>query len=416
MKTKWIVMILLVSSIALASASGAGGEEAATGPVELEFTSWSWLGQPKADLLREIAADFNQEYPNITIKESAIPYPRYLDTMLLRLEAGDAPDIVMTNSNFYFTFLDRGFLQPIDEYVTLDPNQTMPVQETAVKDGKNYGMVLDQYSYALIYNVDIFEKAGITEPPTSPEEFLSVAKQLTDAPNQYGYGVRHTVAETSGWWAEMAYWLMAFDAKWAVEGKPTVDTPEFVQAVEYFKSLYDAEIMPKGVDAATYRRMFWEGKIGMMTDNQSTFRSMSVQNPDIRIKAVANPFAPRPSITHIAAVMLNIPEDAKHPEEAGLFFESFFDNLAFYGLGLPNLVGRKGANEEIITKFPYLRVFADTPLGYNGGTLPEGLETRQSEFAQIIMAKIDEVLVRDLDVKEAMAEAQAELEAAFGIE
>merc|ERR1711964_294101 len=141
MKTKWIVMILLVSSIALASASGAGEEEAATGPVELEFTSWSWLGQPKADLLREIAADFNQEYPNITIKESAIPYPRYLDTMLLRLEAGDAPDIVMTNSNFYFTFLDRGFLQPIDEYVTLDPNQTMPVQETAVKDGKNYGMV-----------------------------------------------------------------------------------------------------------------------------------------------------------------------------------------------------------------------------------------------------------------------------------
>ena len=276
MKTKWIVMILLVSSIALASASGEA-EKKEMGPVEVEFTSWSWLGPKKGPLLREMAGNFTKEHPNITIKETAIPYPRYLDTLLTRLAAGDAPDVAMTADGFFFTFLGRDYLQPIDEYFTLDKNQTGPAQQRTVKDGKTYGVVLDFYPYALIYNDSLFQKAGIMEPPKSPEEFLSVAKKLTNPPDQYGYGVRHTVAESSGWWDEMSYWLMPFDAKWSVKGKPTVDTPEFVQAVEYFKTLYDEGVFPKGVDASTYRRMFWEEKIGMLTDNYSTYRIINIK-------------------------------------------------------------------------------------------------------------------------------------------
>lgn len=57
-------------------------------PVELEVATWHWAEPARGAVLRELAAQFSREHPGITIKEVSVPYPRYVEQMLLRLSGG----------------------------------------------------------------------------------------------------------------------------------------------------------------------------------------------------------------------------------------------------------------------------------------------------------------------------------------
>ncbi len=48
-----------------------------------------------------------------------------------------------------------------------------------------------------------------------------------------------------------------------------------------------------GADAATYRRMFWEGKIAMNIDNGGVAGIFAAQNPNLGFKAAPSPFPNR---------------------------------------------------------------------------------------------------------------------------
>src|SRR5690606_31493494 len=170
----------------------------------------------------------------------------------------------------------------------------------------------------------------------------------------------------------------------------------------------DAGIFPKGVDAATYRRMFAQEKVAMLTDNQAVYVVTEAQNPDIRLAAAPGPFAS--PVTNAEIVFYTIPEGAQHPEEAALFLEWFYDNLIEYGRAVQNVVGSQSANEQILEELPYLKTFVETPLADNGGILPRGYETQLPEFRHIVLRHVSNVLVNNADPQREMDLAQAELE------
>jgi multiple sugar transport system substrate-binding protein len=312
----------------------------------------------------------------------------------------------------YFLFKDRDYLAPLDDYIDMSQyaDDLVSAQQVVVDDGKSYGLVEGFYPYALIYNTDMLEAAGFTAPPTTPQEFLEVAKALSDGQEQYGYGTRHTMAEQGGWWYEMSFWITAFDAAWARDGVPTVNTPEMIEAVTFFKEMYDADVFPKGVDAATYRRMFAEGKIAMLTDNQGMYEFVQQANPDVVLGFAPPPFAPNPIQTIVEVVMMTIPTDSPNPEAAATFLEWWFNHYDTFGQEVKSLTGSKTANAALVEQLPHLQVYAETPIALNGGVLPQGFETRVPEFRQIVLERISQVLLEDRDPQEAMDEAQRELE------
>jgi multiple sugar transport system substrate-binding protein len=397
---------------ALVIAAGLGSASAQT-PVTIEWATWGWAEPVFQEVAQKYIEMFEAEHPDIKIEQGGVPYPRYEETMLTRLAGGAAPDMTRAADAMYFLFKDRGYLAPLDDYIDMSKyaDDLVSAQQIVVDDGKSYGLVEGFYPYALIYNKGLFEEAGITAPPTTPQEFLEVAKKLTRGQEQYGYGTRHTMAEQGGWWYEMSFWITAFNATWAKDGKPTVNTPEMIEAVTFFKEMYDADIFPKGVDAATYRRMFAEGKIAMQTDNQGMFEFVKQANPDIELGFAPPPFAPNPIQTIVEVVMMTIPTGSEHPEAAATFLEWWFNHMTEFGRDVKSLVGSKKANAELVAELPHLQVYAETPVALNGGVLPQGFETQVPEFRQIVLERITQVLLENRDPKEAMDEAQGELEA-----
>jgi len=381
-------------------------------PVELEVATWHWAEPARGAVLRDMVAQFSREYPGITIKEVSVPYPRYVEQMLLRLSGGSPPD-VMVASDALFTFADRGYLAALEAFPGLkrmfdeDRSDFVDAQGMANIGGHTYGMVIHFTTYALLYNEKLLSQAGITKPPTTPQEFLAVATKLTKAPDQYGYATRHSINEEVGWWYELSYWVGGFGGKWAASGKPTVNTPQVVNGVKYFKQLYDAGVFPKGVDAATYRRMFWQEKVSMLTDNNAVYFITKSQNPAIELRAASNPFSPPVTLGEVS--LFTIPKEAKHQQEAVIFVDWFRKHLKEYGMKLQNLVGSKAANKEILTAFPYLSAFVDAPFN-KAGVLPEGYETRMPEFRHTVLQHVTNVLVNNADAAAEMRTAQTEIE------
>ncbi len=381
-------------------------------PVELEVATWHWAEPARGAVLRDLAIEFSREHPEITIKEVSVPYPRYVEQMLLRLSGGSPPD-VMVASDALFTFADRGYLVALETFPGLkrmfdeDRNDFVDAQGMANIGGHTYGMVIHFTTYALLYNEKLFGQAGITKPPTSPQEFLAAATKLTKAPDQYGYGTRHSINEEAGWWYELSYWVGGFGGKWTSSGKPTVNTAQAITGVRFFKQMYDAGIFPKGVDAATYRRMFWQDKIAMLTDNNAVYFITKSQNPAMDLRAASNPFSPPVTLGEVS--LFTIPKGAKHQQEAAIFVDWFRKHLKEYGMKLQNLVGSKAANKDILKAFPYLSAFVDAPFN-KSAVLPEGYETRMPEFRHIVLQHVTNVLVNNADAAAELQAAQAEIE------
>ena len=104
-----------------------------------------------------------------------------------------------------FTCLERGHLAPFSGFPALttmlegDRADLVDAQAVASVGGQTYGVVSHFSTYGLLYNERLLAAAGIPKPPATPPEFLNAATKLTKAPDQYGYGTRHSMNENGGW-------------------------------------------------------------------------------------------------------------------------------------------------------------------------------------------------------------------------
>src|SRR2546428_8323364 len=164
---------------------------------------------------------FAKEHPGTTIKEVSDPFPRSVEQMRLRLVGGTPPDVLVATDAMLFTFLERGHLAPFSAFPTLaamlerDRADFVDGQAVASVGGQTYGLVSHFSTYGLLYNEKLLADAGIGKPPATPQEFLAASTKLTKAPEQFGYGTRHSLNEEGGWWYEIAHWVHRFDGRLA---------------------------------------------------------------------------------------------------------------------------------------------------------------------------------------------------------
>lgn len=139
-----------------------------------------------ADTLREQAAAFEKEHPDIKVDVQTVDekYTRFMP----RLTAGtDMPDVVVVQNRDFSTFLNRypdGFLDLTDDYKGSKDHFVPASWDAVMKDGKIYAVPTDMGPSALFYRKDLFEKAGID--PASIEtwdDLIAAGKKLQAATN-----------------------------------------------------------------------------------------------------------------------------------------------------------------------------------------------------------------------------------------
>lgn len=141
------------------------------------------------------AEQFMELYPNITVEYEAIT--DYEESLILRLPTGDWGDICFIPTSVNKDELSTYFI-PLGDFETLDPVYNF-VQDKSY-DGQVYGIANGGTASGVVYNKRIWEEAGITELPTTPEEFLEDLQTIKDNTDAIPLYTNFAAGWTMGAW------------------------------------------------------------------------------------------------------------------------------------------------------------------------------------------------------------------------
>lgn len=244
--------------------SNASGDTDASS-LEAELTWWDTSDPTNEGPTYEALIEkFNEEYPNVTINYESVPFGDAQNKFKTAAEAGSgAPDIMRAEVAWVPEFAAAGHLYALDGTALLEDNNFLATPLSSnVYDGKTYGVPQVTDTLGLMYNKELFEKAGIDEAPTTWEEVGEAAEALK------------TKAKVDGLYINNGgYFLLPFIYG---EGGDLLDTeaetievgsPESVAGIKTAQDLVKsgAAVKPDANDSyGTMMTLFKEGKVGMI--------------------------------------------------------------------------------------------------------------------------------------------------------
>jgi multiple sugar transport system substrate-binding protein len=433
-KLALLLALALVAVLAAVAAGCGGGEEAAedgggdadavevqepTEPVTVSFASWVG-NEPN---IKKLAADFKKEHPNITIQFQNVPFEQIGQRLTTQIAGGNPPDTAYIDAGTTADFASRGALVNLDGYIE---QSDVVAKEDFVEafnastqyEGSQYGIPFDGESTALFYRTDLFEQAGIANPPTTWEEFRETARQLTDpAKKQYGYILFAT--EAAYYWYP---WL--FQAGGSVLSEDGTEiaftSPEAREAAEFYVGLREYS-PPDYLNSNSYdgRVAFATGRVAMYMAGSWFAGTLGAEFPKIKGKWATAPLPEGEAGcgTTIAGDNLVVFEGSENKDAAWLWIEylSRPENMALWTFEDPDstlLPPRQELLEspELVEKKPILAGFAEAmKCGVVGAANPKGPQIEQALNTELGKAMYGEISA-DEAIDNAAAEAEEILE------
>lgn len=184
---KKIFSLVLVFVGAL-SLSGCGFKQKAPESYAVDLEVWGVFDD--SDAYAELFSEYRKYNPYVrSLTYRKMPVETYKEDVLNALAAGKGPDIFMIRNAWRGAFEDK--IVSVPEQIPMTERQyrdtfvDVAASDFIGTDGKIYGAPLSVDSLALYYNKDIFNAAGITAPPTTWEDLLSMVGILNRV-DEYG--------------------------------------------------------------------------------------------------------------------------------------------------------------------------------------------------------------------------------------
>lgn len=395
---------LICTAVAFLSGCGSDSESGSGsgGVTTLTFAA-STFGDPgRGPLLTAWLDDFNKSQSTIKVSAAAVPYPTFGQTVLTQMGSGQGPDLIRFDMPEFEAASDAGLIAPLDDLIDVSKYDLLKQPDQfMVHDGRRDGIIFEASNYAMFYNADLIPK-----PPTTYEEFTKTAKSLTKG-DVYGLAFRQTEAEEAGVWQDIFNYVYGFGGKWSDGKTLTINSPENLKGLQAYKDLYDAKVIPRGADAATFRRMFAEGKVGMELNNGGYVTATRGQNPDLNFSVAPIPFPVRSQGAILAPIVINEASPAK--EAAATFIRWVLEPANQVKLqeilGASSVATVTQRSAEKLKETPFLTVFDDL----TESSLPQivlGFEAKTPDIRKIVVQNVIAALQGTVDLKTALDRAQ----------
>ena len=244
-------------------------------------------------------------------------------------------DVMFVSGDAAARIAKAGWAESLEKYIA-SPKLTAPdfnrddflptFLKILTPKGDLIGLPYTSESSILYYRTDLFEKAGIKQPPDTLEDLEAVAQKIhsTETPAwavraRRGQGVNIFI------WSQ---WLWSYGGRYFDEKmRPVLNSPEAIKATEKYAELLK-KFGPKGYEDITHHDIvytqFSQGKLGMFIDASVW---VSVLNDASKSKVVGKwatamvPKGPAGRFPAVNAQGMMIPAAAKNKEAAWLFLQ-----------------------------------------------------------------------------------------------
>jgi len=409
--------VVAVGAVALTACTG-NGAEGPSGPTTVTLSTWMY-DEPGIGDYWKLVIDAYEEQTGNTVEVRNLPINEYSSQLVVEMAAGNPADIIFIPAAGLAEIAAIGKLEDLGPALSasgIEERIAPAALEYVTIDGAVTAFPVAGRTLDLLYNSELFAAAGFDGPPTTPDEFLEYARALTvkDNGQVVQYGASMVNAQEEPTFEMFLMWTIAFGGRLSDGSSPTVNTPEAVEALEFMKTLYDEELIPRGAPEDDQRALFANGTSAMEIDGNWQIPFVASVDPARAEKIVAAPL-PWEGSTATGGPNIAVGVHAGSPnKDAAIEFiellasEEIIGQFTDYASNIPLIEG--AVSEETLAERPYLQASIDA-IGSAVPIAPEGFEDQVSVFEEIVVAAIVKCLQSGVPAQEALDEAQAELEA-----
>lgn len=178
------VVMMLVGLVACGG--GGSSSSSSNGVVNLTYALWDQVEQVG---YQQSVNQFMKLHPNIHVTIEQTPWASYWQKLSTEFAAGNAPDVFWDHLAYYPQFVQQGQLMNLSPLIKQSNIDTSQYYQTLINEwsyqGNVYGLPKDWDTIAILYNKQMFQKAGLPAPtnmtwnPTDGGTFLQLAQKLT---------------------------------------------------------------------------------------------------------------------------------------------------------------------------------------------------------------------------------------------
>ncbi|MNK28784.1 Maltodextrin-binding protein MdxE precursor [compost metagenome] len=218
------------------------------GKVNLSF--WTLFDGGDGDNMQALVDKFNQEHPNIQVKNTKLVWAEYYTKLITAVGAGNGPDIGISHISRLPDLINQGVATELDDsakeagvdWSTFNQN----ILDASVYDSKHYAVPIDTHPFIMYYNKALLKTAGLLGEDGKPMmeqsadgfiKFLTALKEKLPK-GKYPFALSNTNDDPFRlWWALYSQQggndVVSDDLK-----SPDIDTAKATKAADYIKDLY----------------------------------------------------------------------------------------------------------------------------------------------------------------------------------
>ncbi|MEW2521922.1 extracellular solute-binding protein [Actinacidiphila alni] len=322
-------LVLAVTALTACGSSSDSGDSGATGgtggsaktPAPAKLTVWIMRGSMSDGFLGRFKSDFEAGHKGTTLDIQIQEWDGIGQKITSALASNDAPDVMEVGNTQVAQYAASGGVKDLTDKVTdLQGADWIPgLADPGKIDGKQFGIPWYAANRVVVYNKDLFSKAGITTPPKTRDEWIKDTTKLNTGGNDGIYLPGQTWYALAGFiWDEGGDLAVKDGGNW----KGALDTPQAKAGMEFYKQLQALGKGPKDSDEAKPLQadVFAKGKSAQIISVPGGADAIIKANPAMKDKIGFFPIpgktADKPGAVFTGGSDLVIPEASRHQELA----------------------------------------------------------------------------------------------------
>ncbi|MEU3187911.1 extracellular solute-binding protein [Streptomyces sp. NPDC006923] len=318
MKNRCFVCTLaLVSSVALGGCGTLPG-----GINSTTVTVWLMKDSVSDDFLKRFVSAYESEHPSVELDIKIQEWTGIGEKVLTAIDSEDAPDVIEVGNTQVAQYAESRNLRDLtlESVRDLGSEDWLPglAQPGSIK-GAQFGIPWYAANRIVIYNKELFSRAGIEEPPKTREQWLADTAELNSGGNQGIYLAGQDWYTLAGFiWDEGGELAVETGGEW----RGTIDSPAALRGMAFYKDLQSLGNGPKNSDEAKPPQadVFAQGDVAQIVATPSSARIIEEKNPGLRGKLGFFPIpgktADKPGAVFTGGSDLIVPKHSSHHSAA----------------------------------------------------------------------------------------------------
>ncbi|WP_329117846.1 ABC transporter substrate-binding protein [Streptomyces sp. NBC_01353] len=332
MQRRFLGLTATIAAMGMTAAlSGCGLTGADSGDVTLKLVAADYDltgGDTTKKYWDELTAAYEAEHPDVKIDVQIESWNDVDRKVAEMVEADQAPDIAQIGAYADYAAADE--LYSADELLSIpvQANFLAPLVSAGEMKRTQYGLPFAASTRLLFFNEELFDKAGITEPPTTWDELAAAAEKLKDEDVPYPFALPLGPEEAQ---AETMMWLLSGgDGYTDGSDRYRIDSDLNVQTFDWLKkNLVEKEltgpIAPGKLNRKDAFAAFSRGEVGMLNGHPSLMQEAEKKGVKVGKVALPGVNGKAKASMGVADWIMGFKQNG-HREEIGTFLDFVFSD------------------------------------------------------------------------------------------